>query len=499
MTPVLSARGLRKWFGATVALDGVDIDLGAGEVHAIVGENGAGKSTLIQIFGGVTAPDAGSLSLDAKAYAPLGPRDAQDRGVAVVHQELSLCPHLSIAENIMLGREPSRFGIVSNETLFARAGVALEAAAGASRARTLRLDARASDLSLADRQLVEIARALADERVRVLILDEPTSSLGRSEAQVLHERIRAMRDRGLAILYISHFLDEVREIADRYTVLRDGKTVASGAVRDVTSGELVTIMAGRPVSELSQRKAQEPGDVILVCNELAGPDRPKSVSFELRRGEVLGIAGIVGAGRTELLRVLFGLDPLTRGTVRAFDRMGAASPRARIAQGFGMLSEDRKGEGLALAMSVADNLSLSSLSFWVRDSWQRTMATSWIARLGVRCRDVEQPVLALSGGNQQKVALGRLVQQDAQILLLDQPTRGIDVAAKVAIHQLVLRLATSGKAILLVSDDLAELCGVCDRIAVMRRGVLGAARSASEWTVASLLSEAVGAPAEDAA
>jgi len=499
MTSVLSARGLRKSFGATVALSGVDIDLCAGEVHAIVGENGAGKSTLIHILGGVTAPDAGSLLLDAKAYAPSGPRDAQARGVAVVHQELSLCPHLSVAENIMLGREPSRFGFVLKETLLARAAVALEAAAGASRARTLPLDARALDLPLADRQLVEIARVLADESVRVLILDEPTSSLGRDEAKILHDRIRAMRDRGLGILYISHFLDEVREIADRYTVLRDGKTVAGGAVRDVTSGELVTMMAGRPVSELFRRTAREPGDVVLACDDVAGLSRPMSVSFHLRRGEVVGIAGIVGAGRTELLRVLFGLDPLARGTLRAFDRVGAASPRERIAQGFGMLSEDRKGEGLALAMSVADNLSLSSLPAWVRSSWQRTMARRWVERLGVRCRDVQEPVIDLSGGNQQKIALGRLVQQGAQILLLDQPTRGIDVAAKVAIHQLVLELAATGKAILLVSDDLAELCGVCDRVAVMRRGVLGAARPASDWTVTSLLSEAVGAPVEDAA
>ncbi len=489
---MLSVRGVHKSFGPTVALDGVDLEAGAGEVHAVLGENGAGKSTLMSILGGVTPADHGSLSLDGRPYAPRGPREAHAAGVAMVHQELSLCAHLTVAENIMLGREPSRFGVVAKDALDAHASRALEAAAGAERARSISLGARVGDLSLADRQLVEIARALADEGCRVLILDEPTSSLGREEVGVLFERIRALEERGLAILYVSHFLEEVKEIADRYTVLRDGKTVGTGSVKEVAVSDLVATMAGKPISQLFVRSKRTPGDVVLSCVDVGGALRPVRASFELRRGEVLGIAGLVGAGRTELLRLLFGLDPMARGTVRAFGHTGAASPADRIAQGFGMLSEDRKGEGLLLSMSLADNLTLSRLAGWVRTAWQRSVAARWVQRLAIRCADVEQPIRDLSGGNQQKVAIGRLLHQDAEIFLLDQPTRGIDVAAKAEVHRLVDELAVSGKAVLMVSDDLSELSGVCDRVAVMHRGVLGVARPSSEWNEASLLAAAVG-------
>jgi ribose transport system ATP-binding protein len=286
----------------------------------------------------------------------------------------------------------------------------------------------------------------------------------------------------------------VKEIADRFTVLRDGRTVGTGDVKEVQISDLVATMTGKPVSQLFPRSKRTPGDVVLACADVAGSTRPARASFELRRGEVLGLAGLVGAGRTELLRALFGLDPMAGGSVVAFGRPGAASPAERIAQGFGMLSEDRKGEGLALTMSLADNLTLSKLVGLVRASWQASVAARWVERLAIRCRDVWQPVRDLSGGNQQKVALGRLLHQDAEIFLLDQPTRGIDVAAKTEVHRLIDELAVRGKAILLVSDDLSELRGVCDRIAVMHRGVLGAARPASEWTEASLLAEAVSPP-----
>jgi ribose transport system ATP-binding protein len=496
--PLLSVRGARKSFGPTVALAGVDLEARAGEVHALLGENGAGKSTLMGLLGGIAQADAGSMSLGGLTYAPRSPSEAEKCGVAMVHQELSLCAHLSVEENVMLGREPVRIGFVDRAALRVRAARALEAAAGASRAGEIRLEARVGDLPLADRQLVEIARALADEACRVLILDEPTSSLGRAEVVVLFERIRALRQRGLCVLYISHFLEEVAEIADRFTVLRDGRTVASGALRGVEIADLVTAMAGRPVSQLFARSPRVPGDVVLACDEVAGAARPSSASFELRKGEVLGIAGVVGAGRTELLRVIFGLDPTVSGHVRARGRTGSASPGERIAQGFGMLSEDRKGEGLAPALSVADNLTLSKLPVLLRSSWQRAAASLWVDRLGVRPRDVSLPVMSLSGGNQQKVALARLLHQDAEILLLDQPGRGVDVGAKAQIRERIDELAAGGKAVLLVSDDLRELLGVCDRIAVMRRGVLGAARPAAEWTEETLLREAVAMPEQEA-
>jgi ribose transport system ATP-binding protein len=285
----------------------------------------------------------------------------------------------------------------------------------------------------------------------------------------------------------------VTEIADRFTVLRDGKTVGTGDVREATVHDLVTRMTGSAPSPVSPRSSPVSGDVALACDGLAGAVRPVRVSLELRRGEVVGVAGLVGSGRTELLRVLFGLDPMTGGSVQVLGRSGAASPAERIAQGLGMLSEDRKAEGLALTMSVADNLTLSKLTRLVWASWQRGVAARWVQALAIRCRDVEQPVVDLSGGNQQKVALGRLLHQDAAVLLLDQPTRGIDVAAKADVHRVTRRLAAEGKAVLFVSDDLAELCGVCDTIAVMNRGVLGPARPASEWTEASLLAAAVAA------
>ncbi len=492
MASLLSVRGVHKSYGSTVALRGVDLEARAGEVHAVLGANGAGKSTLMNVLAGITVPDSGSLVLDGRPYTPRNPREAQRAGVAMVHQELGLCPHLSVAENVMLGREPTRFALVARDALRARAAVALEAAAGAVRARALPLGARVGDLSLADRQLVEIARTMADDGCRVLILDEPTSSLGREEVDVLFDRVRAVRERGLSVLYISHFVEEVKEIADRFTVLRDGQTVAIGEVRDVRVSELVTMLAGEPVCERLPHGKRTPGEVVLACDDAGGYVRPARASFELHRGEVFGIAGLVGAGRTELLRVLFGLDAMVRGSVRAFGDLGVASPAERIARGFGMLSEDRKGEGLALTMSVADNLTLSKLALLVRPSWQRGVATRWVERLAIRCRDVREPVTDLSGGNQQKVALGRLLHQDAEILLLDQPTRGIDVAAKAEIHQLIDELAARGKGVIFVSDDLAELSGVCDLIAVMYRGVLGPARRATEWTLASLLREAIG-------
>ncbi|HXX68389.1 MAG TPA: sugar ABC transporter ATP-binding protein [Polyangiaceae bacterium] len=492
MSSLLSVRGVHKSFGPTVALGGVDLEARAGEVHAVVGENGAGKSTLMSVLGGVTTPDAGSLVLDGKGYAPRNPRDARAAGVAMVHQELSLCPHLSVAENVMLGREPTRFGLVAKDALREGASFALEAAAGPLRSRALALGGRVGDLPLADRQIIEIARAMADDRCRVLILDEPTSSLGREEVRVLFDRIRALRERGLCILYISHFIEELKVIADRFTVLRDGRTVANGNVHEVSVSELVTTMAGNAISPSLPRAIRTPGETVLACDDIAGAVRPLRASFELRRGEVFGIAGLVGAGRTDLLRVLFGLDRMARGHVSALGHVGMGSPAERIAQGFGMLSEDRKAEGLALTMSVADNLTLSKLAALV-GPWQRNVSARWVDRLGIRCRDVQEPVLNLSGGNQQKVALGRLMHQDAEILLLDQPTRGIDVAAKAEVHRLIGELAVAGRAVVLVSDDLSELLGICDRIAVMHRGILGPARPAIEWTEASLLSAAVGA------
>jgi ribose transport system ATP-binding protein len=502
-TSLLSIQGLSKSFGPTVALAGMNLEARAGEVHAVLGENGAGKSTLMAVLGGATSPDRGSIVLSGRPFVPRSPREAQAAGIARVHQELSLCSHLSVAQNVMLGREPTRHGLIDESRLYDEAAKALDAAAGRARRDAIGLGTRVADLAPAEKQLVEVARALvgqgAGHPCRVLILDEPTSSLGRGEVSVLFGRIRSLREEGLLILYVSHFLEEVLEIADRFTVLRDGSTVATGEVRDTSLSELVSHMTGKSVDRLFPRTKRVAGDIAMEVHEVAGDRLPVRASFELRCGEVLGLAGLVGSGRTELLRVLFGLDPANGGTIQALGRAGQASPEERLRTGVGMLSEDRKREGLALSMSVADNVTLSKLPVIVRSAVQRSAAERWTLALGVKCPDVSVPVRDLSGGNQQKIALGRLLHQDSEVLLLDQPTRGIDVGAKADIYDLVDRLASQGKAIVLVSDDLSELLGVSDRIAVMVRGVLGAARPVGDWTEASLLAEAVGAKAVGAA
>jgi ribose transport system ATP-binding protein len=493
--PRLSLTGLRKAFGPTVALAGVDLSARAGEVHALIGENGAGKSTLIRVLAGALSPDEGTITLDGAPYRPSSPAAARASGVAIVHQELSLCPQLTVAANVLLGAEPARYGLLREAEEEARAAALLAELGPAGRALPPR--ALVADLPPPARQLVEIARALALPRMRLLLLDEPTSSLAAHDVDRLIELTRSLAGRGVAVLYVSHFLEEVRRVADRYTVLRDGRTVGSGAMADADTNELVARMAGRRIEALYPRSPREPGEVLLEVRGLAGARRPKDASFTLRRGEVLGIAGLMGAGRTELVRAIFGLDPVVRGTVRVRAFVGPASPSRRLAQGVGMLSEDRKSEGLAAALSVADNMTLSRLDGLgplglVFPTRQRAAAAELIHRLGVRCSGPDQVVSDLSGGNQQKVALARLLHHDVDVLLLDEPTRGIDVASKSQIYQLVDEQAARGKAVLLVSSYLPELLGVCDRIAVMRRGVLGGARPASELTEHDLLMEATG-------
>jgi ribose transport system ATP-binding protein len=498
---------VQKTFGATVALGEVTFAVHAGRVHALIGENGAGKSTLMNVLAGATPPDAGQLVLDGTPFRPRTPQDARRAGVAMVHQELSLCSHLTVEENIALGNEPVRFGFVRRAEMRRRAVAALEKvsgrdagarAAAASRGMLLSPDAKVGDLPPSERQLVEIARALALENCRVLILDEPTSSLGADDVDRLFSVIRKLAEAGMAVVYISHFLEEIHRIADDFTVLRDGKTVETGVLAGVKPADIVAMMIGRTVDRLFSRSPRAPGQVVLEVSDLSGAVKPAGVAFTLRRGEVLGIAGLVGAGRSELLRCIFGLDPVRQGTLRVLGVTGFRSPPARVAQGVGFLSEDRKGEGLAAGLSLAENLTLAKTSTlgpagFVFPRQRRAAAERWMQALSIRAHDAEQPVGDLSGGNQQKVALGRLLHQDADVFLLDEPTRGIDVGSKAQIYELVDRLAASGKAVLVVSSYLPELLGLCDRIAVMRRGRLGPARAAAELDERALLTEATGA------
>jgi ribose transport system ATP-binding protein len=448
--------GISKSFGATIALKDVSLKVTAGEVCGLVGQNGAGKSTLMSILSGAAQPDAGSMMLDGVSYRPRNPSEARRSGVAMIYQELSLAPDLSVEENIVLGMEPTQCGFVRHGEMRAKAEDALRQLHHSE----ISPEMTAGRLSVAQQQLVEIARALAIG-CRVLVLDEPTSSIARADVERLFEIIGRLRNQGHAVVYISHFIDEVKEVADRFVVLRDGANAGGGDARAATRKEIVEMMVGRPLETLYPRTRRSPGEAVL---EIAP-------GIALRRGEVLGIAGLVGSGRTHLVRRLFGVNRPWKS-------------------GIGMVSEDRKGEGLALEMSVTDNMTLPRLTGWINPSKQSAAARRWIQDLSIRCHDDRQQLSGLSGGNQQKVALARLLHCDVDVLLLDEPTRGVDVGSKAQIYELIDRLVAAGKAVLIVSGYFPELIGICDRIAVMHRGTLGMPHPAAELDEHRLMLEA---------
>jgi ribose transport system ATP-binding protein len=490
-------RRVRKAFGGTVALDGVDLAVRAGEVCALVGQNGAGKSTLMSILAGAIAPDTGSMTLNGAPYVPRDPREARQAGVAMIYQELSLAPHLSVMDNIALGVEPRRgalgaLGIVHRDTVRRSAHAALEQLGHAA----IPLDRPVGQLSPAAQQLVEIARALAFG-CRVLVLDEPTSSLAHGDVRKLFELIRRLKEQGLAIVYISHFIEEVTQVSDRFVVLRDGRNAGEGTTTAASGAQIVGLMVGRALEELYPRGPRAVGEPLLRLDGLE-PHRLSPASFTLHRAEILGIAGLLGAGRTRLLRGLFGLDAVKRGSVTLGVHAGPAAPADWWRHGMGMLSEDRTGEGLATNLNIADNMTLTRLDgpargFFVSPSRQRASARTWIERLDIRAASPAQEVSRLSGGNQQKVALARLLHHDVDVLVLDEPTRGIDVGSKAQIYRLIDELVSrEKKAVLIVSSYFPELLALCDRIAVMSRGRLGEPRPASEWTEHALVLEASG-------
>ena len=494
--PSLSLKQIHKSFGATVALDGVDLELNEGEVHALIGENGAGKSTLMNVIAGSIQPDKGSMEIDGRPYAPANPLDARTHGIALIHQELSLCPHLSVAENVLMGIESSHgsshWGVIDRESLHARTNEMLQTFHHAD----IRPERLVGDLSVAARQIVEISRAIA-ARARIILMDEPTSSLQREDVKHLFALIRKLSAEGISVVYISHFLEEVRQIADRFTVLRDGRRVSTGEIASVSDEELIAKMVGRAHKNLFPSRSRQPGETVLEVQNLASPPLLKNASFTLRRGEILGIAGLMGSGRSPLLRAIFGLDHVESGSIRINNQGGVrGTPAMRLIEGVGYLSEDRKGEGLTLNQSLADNVTVTRLGScsrlgWLNLSAQRKQTEQLVNALKIKTVSVNQPVGSLSGGNQQKVIVARLLHQNADVLLLDEPTRGIDIGSKAQVYETIADCAARNKAVLMVSSYLPELFGMCDRLGVMSRGRLSAIRPIDEWTPETVLQAAI--------
>jgi ribose transport system ATP-binding protein len=490
--PLLLMNGIAKHFGATRALENVSLELRTGEVMALIGENGAGKSTLMKVLSGAHSPDAGTMELAGRPFAPRNPHDARLAGVAMIYQELTLAPDLSVEDNIMLGQEEHSAGWLRRDRQQPKVLQALALLGH----RELRPETPVDRLSVGAQQLVEIARALVHE-AKVIVFDEPTSSLTAQDVEHLFRVIRKLKASGLGVVYISHFLEEVREICDRCTILRDGQSVGGGELGGLTEGQIVSLMVGRSVDDLFPRVPHTPGEPVLSLHGLCGQNAPRDVSLELRRGEILGIAGLVGAGRTELLRTVFGLDPVLRGEVRVAGVLRQGTPREMIAAGVGFVSEDRKGEGLAQNLSIEDNTTFSRLGPYAGFGWlslgkRRAAVREWMRQLQIKASSPEQEVQSLSGGNQQKVALARVLHQEADVLLMDEPTRGIDVGTKAEIYRLIGQAAADGKAIVFVSSYLPELLAICDRIGVMARGALREIRPADEWTQEEVMACAVG-------
>ncbi|MEP9322066.1 sugar ABC transporter ATP-binding protein [Paraburkholderia phymatum] len=469
---ILRLEGIVKRFPGVVALDGIHLDLRAGEVHAICGENGAGKSTLMKIISGQYQPDEGTIRYRGEPVTYRSTSEAQAAGIAIIHQELNLVPHLSVAENLFLAREPKRGPFVDTRKLNADA-VRCLARIGLDVSPT----ALVGTLSIAQQQMVEIAKALSFD-ARVLIMDEPTSSLTETETVQLFRIIHELRAAGVAILYISHRLDEMAQIVDRVTVLRDGRYISTDDFAALTVNDIVARMVGRSLDDAYPTRQSIPAEeVLLGVHDLRRDGVFGPVSFELRKGEILGFAGLMGAGRTEVARAIFGADGIHGGSIELRgQRVTIRSPREAIRHGIAYLSEDRKQEGLALGMSVAANITLtnvggvSSRSGFLCFDEEAAVARRYVHELGIRTPSVDQIVRNLSGGNQQKVVIGKWLYRGSKVLFFDEPTRGIDVGAKFAIYGLMDRLAAQGVGVVLISSELPELLGMTDRIAVFHEG-----------------------------
>ncbi len=471
--PLLEARQLIKSFPGVRALKGVSLAVERGEVLAVIGENGAGKSTLMKILAGVQSADSGEILLDGEPIALRSVHDALACGIALIHQELNLADNLDVAANIFLGREPLRFGLIDTARMRLEARQFLDAVG-----LDVGTDVLVSSLAIGQQQLVEIAKALST-RARVLIMDEPTSSLSAREAENLFKVIQDLRARGVSIVYISHRLGEVKRLADRVMVLRDGENSGGLARAEISHGAMVKLMVGRDLSQFYPHRPHRTGDIALRVERLRTPAHPRhEVSFQVHAGEIVGLAGLVGAGRTEVLLSLFGVAPALGGTVEVNGKsIAPTSPREAIEAGLALVPEDRKKQGLVLEMPVRENVSLASLRLEQRNGFlnhgrELEVSSKMIASMRIKTPNDRQVVQFLSGGNQQKVVLGKWLAIQPRVILLDEPTRGIDVGAKQEIYKLMEELAGKGVAILFVSSEMEEILGMSDRVLVMHEGRL---------------------------
>jgi rhamnose transport system ATP-binding protein len=487
----LELKDITKRFSTVEVLHGVSFDLRPGEVHALLGENGAGKSTLIKVVTGVHQPDGGEIYLNGEQVHFNDPRESREAGIAAIYQELSLFPDLDVAENIFVGRQPTtRGGLIHWRKLYTEAGKLL-----ASLGVQLDLKQKARNLSIAQQQMIEIARAFS-LHARILIMDEPTSSLTLNEVADLFRLVRRLRDEGTAIIFISHRLEELFELADRVTVLRDGFYVDTRPLSEVTRDDLIRLMVGRTISNLFPKQDVAAGDVALKVENLSRPGVFENISFELRQGEILGMAGLVGAGRTDVAHAIFGVTPPTSGTIQvAGQTVQISSPQEAIRLGLAYVPEDRQAHGLIPSMSITANLSLVVLEQcarhgWLQDKVERDTAFKAARQMEVRASHIWQKARELSGGNQQKVVLAKWLETKPRILILDEPTRGIDVGTKAAVHALMSKLASEGIAILMISSELPEVLGMSDRILVMREGHMTAHFTRAEATQEKIISAA---------
>ncbi|MCC6728888.1 MAG: sugar ABC transporter ATP-binding protein [Chthonomonadales bacterium] len=485
---------ITKTYPGVRALEDVSLEVLPGEVHALMGENGAGKSTLMKILAGAQPRDSGEIRIDGRAVQIESPQQAMDLGISVIYQEFNLVPYLNAAENIFLGREPAArapgfvdFGRMYREaeSIIGRLGVPIDARMPVSR------------LSIAQQQMVEIAKATS-RRCRIIVMDEPSATLTEHELQSLFQLIRQLKADGVAIVYISHRLEEVFEICDRVTVLRDGHGIATHGIDELTRDDIIRLMVGRELTQMIPKEVATIGEPALEVRRLARKGVLHDVSLTVHRGEVVGLAGLVGAGRTELARAIFGADPIDGGTILVHGReVRVSSPQEAIRLGIGLVTEDRKAQGLVLGMAVRENITLANLRSLSRFSFisstrERAAARRYVADLGVKTPTIEQTVQNLSGGNQQKVVLAKWLFTDSKVLLFDEPTRGIDVGAKTEIYQLMNRLTAAGVGILMISSELPEVLGMSDRILVMHGGRIAGELSRVEATQERIMQLATG-------